>query len=161
MNPIAFADDRDCVAIAQLSRTQIEAGLPWRWTPARVARAIADRNVNVVVVRDGAALLGFGIMQYADDAAHLLLLAVHPGHRRSGIGTALLGWLEKVARTAGIGAIRLETPGDNAAARAFYRRHGYREGRRVAGMYCGIKDGVLLERDLRHAGATGGAIDSH
>jgi ribosomal-protein-alanine N-acetyltransferase len=157
MTVIAFAHHGDCVAIAELSRTQIEDGLPWRWTPARVARAIADRATNVAVVRERDALIAFGIMKYADDAAHLLLLAVDPAHRRSGIGTALLRWLEVVARGAGLDVIRLEARDDNPAARAFYRHNGYRELRQVAGMYCGLKNGVHLERNFPSA-SLGGEI---
>jgi len=163
MTSIVLAHRTDAAAIAALSRVQIEDGLPWRWTPDRVARAIANPEVNVAVQREDGSVRAFGIMQYADDTAHLLLLAVHPDCRRTGRGSALLQWLEQVARDAGIGTIRLEARDDNPAARAFYRRHGYRESAVVAGMYCGLKDGVCLERalltDVRPAaphGATGG-----
>jgi ribosomal protein S18 acetylase RimI-like enzyme len=145
---ISFATPPDCGAIAELSRTQIEAGLPWRWTAARVARSVADRASNVVVVRGHDGLLAFGIMKYGEDTAHLLLMAVHPEHRRNGVATALLQWLETVARTAGIARVRLEARSDNAAARAFYARHGYREVQLVRGMYCGMMDGIQLERVL-------------
>jgi len=155
MIPITLASAADAAAIAALSRVEIEVGLPWCWTPARVARAIADPTINVALQRDVGMLRAFGIMKYADDAAHLLLLAVHPVHRRAGTGSALLQWLELVARNAGIRIVRLETRDDNPAARAFYRRHGYRELSVVAGMYSGIKAGVCLERDLSCAAAPG------
>lgn len=148
MTPIVLARATDAAAIAALSRVQIEDGLPWRWTPDRVARAIANPQVNVAVQREDGIVRAFGIMQYGDATAHLLLLAVHPGCRRAGRGSALLHWLEGVARVAGIGTIRLETRDDNPAARAFYRRQGYRESAVVAGMYCGLKDGICLEREL-------------
>lgn len=105
--PIVLARRADAAAIAALSRMTIEQGLPWRWTPARVLRAIEHRETNVAVVRDGDTLLGFGIMRYAGETAHLLLLAVRPAHRRGGIGSALLRWLEDVASAAGIERIAL------------------------------------------------------
>jgi ribosomal-protein-alanine N-acetyltransferase len=145
---IHLASPADAATIGALSRIEIEDGLPWRWTPGRVARAIANPAINVAVVREADRLQAFGIMRYADDVAHLLLLAVHPACRRSGIGSALLQWLEVVALNAGIAMIRLEARNDNPAARAFYRRHGYRELAVVTGMYSGIKDGVCLEREL-------------
>jgi ribosomal-protein-alanine N-acetyltransferase len=148
---ICLAVPDDAAAIAALSRVEIEDGLPWRWTPSRVARAIANPTVNVAVLREDGRLHAFGIMRYADDAAHLLLLAVHPAHRRAGIGSALLQWLEAVALNAGVGIVRLEARDDNPTARAFYRRHGYRELALVAGMYSGLKDGICLERELFRA----------
>ena len=146
---IRLATRDDTRAIAALSRTEIEHGLPWRWTPPRVQRALADARTNVCVARqDEGRLLGFGIMIYADDTAHLSLLAVDPAARRQGVGTALLEWLEQVAGVAGIQSIQLEARRSNAAALAFYGRRGYRQTDTVAGMYLGVEDGVRLEKGL-------------
>jgi [ribosomal protein S18]-alanine N-acetyltransferase len=146
--PIRLATRNDVRAIAALSRTEIEHGLPWRWTPPRVQRAVADARTNVCVAVHGEALLGFGIMVYADDTAHLSLLAVNPDARRQGVGTALLQWLEQVAGVAGIDRVQLEARRSNAAALAFYSRHGYRQTDTVVGMYLGVEDGVRLEKRL-------------
>jgi [ribosomal protein S18]-alanine N-acetyltransferase len=147
--PIRLATGDDVRAIAALSRTEIEHGLPWRWTPPRVQRAVADARTNVCVAVPGdGSLLGFGIMVYADDTAHLSLLAVDPVARRQGVGTGLLQWLEQVARVAGIVRVQLEARHDNAAALAFYRRHGYAQIGTVPGMYLGVADGVQLEKLL-------------
>jgi [ribosomal protein S18]-alanine N-acetyltransferase len=146
--PIRLATRDDARAIAELSRTQIEHGLPWRWTPPRVQRAIGDAQTNVCVAAPDGRVIGFGIMIYADESAHLSLLAVDPAARRLGVGSALLQWLEQVARVAGMACIRLEARHDNAAALAFYRRHGYVQTGTVAGMYLGVADGVRLEKAL-------------
>ena len=146
--PIRLATRDDVRAIAALSRTEIEHGLPWRWTPPRVQRAVADARTNVCVAEQGGSLLGFGIMVYADDTAHLSLLAVNPDARRQGVGTALLQWLEQVAQVAGIARVQLEARHDNASALAFYRRHGYAQTDTVPGMYLGVADGVRLEKVL-------------
>jgi [ribosomal protein S18]-alanine N-acetyltransferase len=145
---IRLATRDDVRAIAALSRTEIEQGLPWRWTPPRVQRAVADARTNVCVAMQQASLLGFGIMVYADDTAHLSLLAVNSDARRQGVGTALLLWLEQVAAVAGIERVQLEARQSNAAALAFYRRHGYTQTDTVAGMYLGVEDGVRLQKRL-------------
>ena len=145
---IRLATRDDARAIAELSRTEIEHGLPWRWTTPRVQHAIADARTNVCVAVPDGRVAGFGIMIYADDTAHLSLLAVHPTARRLGVGTALLQWLEQVAGVAGIACVRLEARHDNAAALAFYRGHGYAQTETVAGMYLGVADGVRLEKVL-------------
>jgi [ribosomal protein S18]-alanine N-acetyltransferase len=145
---IRLASPADAGAIARLSRDAIEHGLPWRWTPPRVARAIGDADTNVIVVRRNGLLAGFGIMSYGDDHAHLLLLAVQPRQRRVGLGSALLHWLEKTALHAGAARIGLEVRQDNAAGLAFYARHGYAIREEVPGMYCGMLDGVRLDKKI-------------
>src|SRR5687768_14390500 len=105
---IRFATLADAAGIAHMSRDAIEQGLPWRWTPARVRRNIRDPNTNVVVVGEKDALVAFGIMFYAEDDAHLLLLAVRGNRQRGGIGSAVLLWLEEAARAAGARRIRVE-----------------------------------------------------
>ena len=123
--PVIRIAARDYAApIAAMSRDCIEHGLPWSWRAGRVARAIAAADTNVVVVGPPEALAAFGIMSYLDDDAHLLLFAVDPRRRRDGLGTALLTWLEDVARAAGASRIRVEARRDNAAARNFYSEHG-------------------------------------
>jgi ribosomal protein S18 acetylase RimI-like enzyme len=149
---LAIADDAP--AIAAMSREYIEHGLPWSWRPARVARAILDRDTNVAVIGEPGALAAFGIMSYRDTDAHLLLFAVHRRHRRQGVGSTLLHWLEDVARTAGSERIRVEARWDNAAARSFYNEHGYHERTIRSAMYSGVLDGVLLEKWLRSAEAS-------
>lgn len=145
---VRLATVADAADIAYMSRDYIEQGLPWRWTVDRVTRTIRDPNTNVVVVGEQGAITAFGIMFYAEDDAHLLLLAVRDTGQRSGIGSAILLWLEAAARSAGARRIRVESRKDNAAARSFYNEHGYHERVIKAAMYSGIADGICLEKWL-------------
>lgn len=145
---VRLAVPADAEAIAAMSREYIEHGLPWSWLPARVARAIRNPDTNVAVVGAPGALAAFGIMSYREDDAHLLLFAVHHGHRREGLGSGLLAWLEDVARAGGARRIRVEARWDNAAARNFYSEHGYHERALRKAMYSGRLDGVRLEKWL-------------
>ena len=146
---VRLATTADAEGIAAMSREYIEQGLPWTWRAERVARAIRDPGTNVAVVGPPEAIAGFGIMSYLDDDAHLLLFAVDHLKRRQGIGTALLLWLEDVARAAGSRRIRVEARRDNEAARNFYSEHGYHERALHKKMYGGTADGVRLEKWLR------------
>jgi ribosomal-protein-alanine N-acetyltransferase len=145
---IRLAVPDDVRPIAELSRDHIEQGLGWRWTPHRIAAALRAPDVNVAVAWRRDRLAGFGLMQYKDVDAHLVLLAVGAGFRRAGVGKALVGWLEACALTAGIGTVYLEARAGNQGARAFYRSLGYREIARVPGYYQGEEDGVQIARDL-------------
>ena len=128
---LAVAADDD--ALASLARDEIEHGLGWTWTPARIAAARAAADMTLAVAWRGPQRLGFGLMRYFDDTAHLCLLAVAPGVRRQGVATGLLAWLEASARTAGIAEVGLEMRVSNDAARTFYERQGYAVVGRTAG----------------------------
>ena len=131
-----------------MSRDYIENGLGWGWTEARVLGAMRDKSTNVAVAHDRGYLLGFGIMTYGDNAAHLVLLGVHKTQRKRGLGASILLWLEECALTAGIERIQVEAREDNEAALWFYRRRGYKEIERLTGYYWGFVNGVRLEKRL-------------
>lgn len=151
-NVIRLATRADAALIAAMSRDQIEQGLPWSWTEARVAGAIRNTDTNVAVIGEPGALQGFGIMAYRDDVAHLLLFSVRPEQRRKGVGSALLRWLEDVAITAGVQRIVVECRRDNAAARNFYAERGYHELAITKGYYRGVEDAIRLEKWLHEPG---------
>ena len=145
---VRLAAPADAPTIARMSRDLIERGLGWSWTPLRVQRSIADPQTNVVVAETLAGIVGFGIMKYHDDEAHLLLLAVRPECLRRGIGAALVAWLEATARVAGVGQAYLEARASNVGALAFYRRLGYEEIQSVPGYYRGIEASRRMAKDL-------------
>ena len=149
---VRLATPADAADIASMSRDYVEQGLPWSWTPVRVAWAIKDPETNVAVVGERGAFEAFGIMRYPGEDAHLVLFAVRRASRRKGVGSALLRWLEEVARCAGAKRIRLEARRDNTAARNFYCEHGYHELAIARGLYRGVEDGVRLEKWLRVEG---------
>ena len=155
------AEPRDAQAIAAMSRDFVESGLGWRYDQARVLRAMRDRETLAVVACEGATsgakgtVAGFAIMEFGDERAHLVLLAVRPSHRRLGIGQRMLDWLLDSARVAGMASIHLELRTANEAARRFYRAMGFFETVLVPGYYRGEgrKEGALrMLRVLRAPG---------
>ncbi len=134
--------------IATMSRLQVEHGLNWRWTAAKVRRQIEDRETMVLVASIDGELQGFAIMKFGDMEAHLLLLAVEPKSRRQGIGTRLVRWLEKSCATAGMQNIRLEVRASNSSAVKFYEDLEYRRMGRIAAYYDGREAAVVMIRSL-------------
>jgi len=145
---LRLARPAEASSIANLSRELIEYGLRWRWTPTRVAASIRAPDVNVLVACVRGNIVGFAIMRYGDDEAHLDLLAVAPPYRRAGVGRQLLQWLEKCAVVAGIFRIALEVRAENEGAQAFYQRMGYRPLVQLSGYYQGIEAALRMGRDL-------------
>ena len=158
---VRLAETRDAQAVALMSRDFVEAGLGWKYDAARVLRAIRDHETLAVVASEGGkagrgTLTGFAIMNFGDERAHLVLLAVRPSHRRLGIGRRLLDWLLESARCAGMASVHLELRAANDAARRFYRAMGFYETVLVPGYYRsgeGRKEGALrMLRVLRQPG---------
>lgn len=140
---------RDARAIALMSRDRIEAGLSWRYTPARIAALIAEPEVAVVAACGEAGLLGFSVMQFGDDRAHLVLLAVDRAVQRRGIGRRLVQWQLDSVRVAGIARITLELRADNEAGYSFYRHLGFEPTGRIADYYDGVVAARCMQLDLR------------
>jgi len=115
----------DARAIAAMSRDLIELGLGWKYDAAKVARLIAEREVVTLVAMDRLGLVGFAILQFGDERAHLVLLAVRPRCQRHGVARRMMQWLFASARVAGMADISLELRAGNQAAREFYRAMGF------------------------------------
>lgn len=150
---LGVATRREAPTIAAMSRDYIERGLRWRWRVPAIENLIASSDTVVLCARvptsQGKAVVGFGIMQYALEEAHLILLAVQPRMRRRGLAREMLAWLEKTADTAGIRKIELEVRERNSGAREFYRKQGYKPGPSIPRYYDGIENAVRMAKKLR------------
>jgi len=154
---VRLAMPRDAHAIAVMSREHIEQGLPWKYDPARISAAIRQRDTNVLTAVDRTALAGFAMMEYGDERAHLVLLAVRPTHRRRGIGRRLFDWLLESALTAGMESVHLELRAGNEAARRFYRALGFSETIMIPRYYGGTEAAMRMIRLLRVTAAPAAA----
>jgi ribosomal-protein-alanine N-acetyltransferase len=146
---VRLAEARDAQAIALMSRDLVESGLGWKYDSARVLKAMRDRETLAPVACDRGRIAGFAIMEFGDERAHLVLLAVRPAHRRLGIGRRLLEWLVESARSAGIASLHLELRAGNEAGKGFYRAMGFDETIVVPGYYRGREAAVRMIRVLR------------
>ena len=88
---------------------------------------IADANTVAVVARDVRQPVGFAVMTFGDERAHLVLLAVRPSHQRQGIARRALAWLLESAATAGMISVHVELRAANSAAYALYGDAGFTE----------------------------------
>ena len=158
---IRLADSRDACDIALLSRSEIEYGLPWAWTPETVARAISNRDMNVVVATtldntETAAqdmdnqhtLCGFALVYFGRTHAHINLLAVGKPYQRCGLGRKLLDWQIASARTAGIRYLTLEVRRTNKGAQGFYSDCGFETRDTVSRYYNNKEDALRMIRKL-------------
>jgi ribosomal protein S18 acetylase RimI-like enzyme len=139
----------DAPRIAAMSRALIESGLPWTWTPRRVAAHIKEREHLAVIATAERQLAGFVMAQFGAERVHLALLAVADAHRGRGLGRQLVRWVEESALVAGLFHIRLEVRASNTQARRFYTKLGYTQGGVLPRYYSGLEDAIQFSRDLQ------------
>jgi ribosomal protein S18 acetylase RimI-like enzyme len=94
-----------------------------------VNRFLTDPNHHLLIAYSGGVPAGFvsGVeVTHPDKGTEMFLyeLAVDEGHRRQGIGTALVQAIRDLARERGCYGMWVLTDDDNAAAGATYRRAG-------------------------------------
>jgi len=146
---LQLAARSDAQAIANLSRDLIECGLGWEYRPERIRELIAARDAVTLVARDGDRVMGFAIMSFGEEYAHLVLMAVRPAGQRRGIARRMTQWLIETAVTAGIASIHLELRAQNKDGFAFYRALGFSETLRLPGYYRGRETAIRMIRVLR------------
>lgn len=97
------------------------------YTPRSLREAISRERVWFFVALQGETVLGFAqYVRRSDGQGELVRIYVHPDHQRHGIGRGFLaiGLAEMVA--SGIDRCYVSAEANNAAARAFYERFGFR-----------------------------------
>ena len=150
---LGFADCGAAARLARVGRVLIVGGLGWGYRAQRIAELIADPDTVTLVARDRGNLVGFAVMRFGDERAHLILLAIEPAHQRRGVARRMIEWLVDSARVAGMTSVHVELRAGNAAAFAFYRSLGFVETFRVPGYYRGRETAVRMLRMLRRQAA--------
>ena len=96
------------------------------WTPAMFEEELGSPLSHTLVARDEAGgLVGFIIFWILLDEMHILNLAVRKGHRRKGVGEALVRKALRVAAGKGAGSATLEVREKNGPAIALYGKLGF------------------------------------
>jgi ribosomal-protein-alanine N-acetyltransferase len=96
------------------------------WTPSQCLGMVALPGVWFSIAWSGNRPVGFALARTVADEAELLLLAIRPAARRSGIGTALLRSIVADAHERGADVLHLEVRANNEAVR-LYRNEGFKK----------------------------------
>jgi len=130
----------DCILAVGVGCVHSASGVFYRGGRATAARP---------VVESAASVLGFIVAQAnRRGVGHVLTIDVTPASRRFGIGSKLLATAEERLRAAPCHSVVLETAVDNAAALAFYKRHGYSVVKTIPRYYSNGVDAFVLEKEL-------------
>jgi len=143
LNQEAFTLYRDQILAIE------EASFPSPWT----ARAFLEETRNPVShfwsLKEEEKILGYICFWMFAAEVHLLNIAVHPQHRRRGLGTSLLEKMQRFAMVHGVEKIYLEVRPSNKAARRFYLKAGFKEKGRRRRYYTDTgEDAIIMALDL-------------
>jgi ribosomal-protein-alanine N-acetyltransferase len=123
---------------------------PWDqpWTERSFAEVLRMPGAGARIAALGPEPVGFAVARVAADEAELLLIGIHPQHRRGGHGRVLLDHLVTALRQAGAARLFLEVAESNRAATAFYDAAGFAPvGRRPK--YYADQDALVLMKALQ------------
>ncbi|MDE0458856.1 MAG: GNAT family acetyltransferase [Chromatiales bacterium] len=127
---------RDRAGVIALWET-VFADDPPHNAPAKVFDAkLAMHDGMLFAATDAGSVIGTAMAGYDGHRGWLYTVAVSPGHRRRGIGTALVRHAVAALRTAGCIKVNLQIRSSNLAVRGFYESLGFEaEDRLSMGMH--------------------------
>lgn len=141
----------DLAALLPLEQELFAGDPPWSEQQFREELAGVPETRWYVVAEVDGALAGYAGLWapgIAGEPADIQTIAVHPAHRRRGVGTSLMQALitESMARDAG--SLLLEVRVDNTGALDFYARFGFERMALRRAYYGGGTDGLVLRKRL-------------
>ena len=115
--------------------------------PSYFLSQLAESNPDTFFVATVAGeLVGYAVVDRWGDHNHFVSIAVHPEHRKRGIGRRLLFALEE--RVDKRKPLRLEVRKSNMPALEFYLKSGFREIGVSEGYYSDGEDAILMEKKV-------------
>ena len=136
--------ESDEPAVVALWREVLADPAPWNDPAADLRRKLTVRRDWLFVATWDAAVVGTAMAGYDGHRGWVYRVAVAPGHRRRGVGTALLRRVEAALVAAGCPKVNLQVRAANPEAIAFYESLGFR-----------IEDRISLGKPL----PPGGEVD--
>jgi [ribosomal protein S18]-alanine N-acetyltransferase len=134
-------DDLDAImAIEALS-------FPDCWQRVAFEDYLARAQVMGRVALESGQLVAFCVFLIQGRSLHVANMAVHPEHRRAGIGRRTLEDVIAFASTLELNDVHLEVRESNLAAQLLYRKAGFRA-ERILRRYYGVEDGYEMRRRL-------------
>jgi ribosomal protein S18 acetylase RimI-like enzyme len=119
-----FADG-DTEAVVALWREVFPDAPPHNDPRRDIERTLAVSPELFFVASTADGIVGTAMAGYDGHRGWVYYVAVHPGHRRQGVGAALMRAVEEALVKAGCGKLNLQVRSSNAGAVGFYKRLGY------------------------------------
>ena len=98
---------------------------PWNNPHRDIDRKLARDGDNLLLLEEGGQLIASVMVGYEGHRGCVNYLAVHPDHRRQGLGRLLMDVAERRLRDLGCAKVNLQVRASNETATEFYRQIGY------------------------------------
>jgi ribosomal protein S18 acetylase RimI-like enzyme len=119
--PFQPADRESLVALWDLCHLT----RPWNDPHLDIDQKLARDAENLLILEEASLVIGSVMVGYDGHRGWINYLAVHPDHRRGGLGRLLMAAAEQRLRQQGCPKVNLQVRSDNPSAVHFYRRLGY------------------------------------
>lgn len=117
------------------------------WSESTFKSLLRQPHASLFVAEAAGEVVGYAAVWFVADEAELGDLAVHPDHRRRGIGALLLGRALEEARGRAIRVLYLEVRAGNEDARRLYERSGFEVVTVRRGYYSQpVEDALVMRR---------------
>ena len=122
---------RDMPEVLQTEQDSFE----FAWTEEDFLRCLRQRNCIGMVAEQGEKVVGFMIYELHKAKLHILNFAVHPGYRRSGVGSQMVQKLISKLSSHRRTRITLEVRETNLGAQLFFSRQSFKAVRVLRSYY--------------------------
>ena len=135
----------DCVDLDQKSSNGLWSKSQWErelTDPKRICLGIIELQTKK--------LLGLCSAWLVIDELHITFIAVHPMHKRKGLGKFLLSDLIKRSKSLQTNQIYLEVKKNNEPAKAFYESMGFKTVGNRSNFYKDGSDALILNKETHN-----------
>lgn len=112
--------------ILRISEIETECFPQEPWSFRMLASSFESDNFYGIIAEDGGEIVGYGGVTVAADSADIENVAVTEYFRNSGVGTAIINELVKIAANKNACKVFLEVRVSNAAAMRLYLKNGFK-----------------------------------
>jgi len=119
------------------------------WSERAIIETFARKQSLILTAGEGPVIMGYLIFYYALDEGEIARIAVLKKYQNQGVGSHLIGELEKLCRQKGVDKLFLEVRESNRTAVNFYRKLGF-ENNGIRRKYYAepAEDAVLMSREI-------------
>ncbi len=135
----------DILAISELEK---ECFPQEPWSYKMLASSFESENFFGVVAVDGGEIIGYGGITLAVDTADVDNVAVSEPYRNSGVGTAIINELIKIAAQGGAKKLFLEVRVSNSVAMEMYIKNGFKGVYARTRYYSDGEDCLVMAREI-------------